>query len=86
MVSERVQYALHVGVLILAIGCALFVMIAFVRKSNERNAKLVEEFQALTNRYKSMQNDRDSLTGRIKRLEETVIRRNEQIKQLKEKE
>lgn len=79
------KYALHVGVLILAISCALFVLIAFVRRSNDRNGKLLVEFRTLSSRYKSLQNDRDSLKGRIKLLEETIVRRNEQIKQLTDK-
>lgn len=77
------NYALHVVVLVATICCAVFVLFVLVRNGNRTNDKLVDRIQALTKEYKSVQNDRDSLKTRVKLLEETIARRNEQIKQLK---
>lgn len=81
--NDRTRYILHISVLVIAICCAVVVLFVLVRNGNQRNAKLIDEFQTLTKDYKSLQNDRDALKARVKLLEETVVRRNEQIKQLK---
>lgn len=82
--NEKIKYVLHIGVLLLAVSGALLVLFVLIRKTDDRNSKLLDEFQTLTDRYKLLQNDRDTLKGRVKLLEETIVRRNEQIKQLNE--
>lgn len=74
-----------IALILVAFGCIVVVVVFALRDANSRQKVLAERYGVLLAANEQLLNEKSTVLGRVESLQKTVLQRNAEIKQLKDR-